>query len=226
MNERANADFWEGKYSTGHAQRYPWDFVVSFVFRNAPKDRPGDQVRILEVGCGTASNLWMAAREGFSVAGLDGSASAIATAQRRFAEDGLKGDLRVGDFTALPFADQSFDIAIDRGAITCAPLATGRKAVAEIARTLKPGGKFLFNPYSLAHSSAQGGRIDPDGAVTDIAAGSLSDSGGVYFYSRREAEAVLGTTLRLLKIEHLELTDETLPQRLVHAEWRIVAEKP
>jgi ubiquinone/menaquinone biosynthesis C-methylase UbiE len=226
VNEQPNAEFWERKYSSGHAQRYPWDFVVTFVFRNAAKDKPRGEVRILEVGCGTASNLWFAAREGFAVAGIDGSKSAIEAAQKRFAQGALTGDLRVGDFTALPFADNSFDLAIDRGAITCAPLAAGRKAVAEIARTLKRGGKFLFNPYSIAHSSAQGGRIDADGAVSDITSGSLTDSGRVYFYSRREAEDVLGQGLRLLKIEHLQLTDETAPQRLVHAEWRIVAEKP
>lgn len=220
-----SANFWEEKYSAGHAQRYPWDFIVTFVFRNAPKDRPREQVRILEVGCGTASNLWFAAREGFSVAGVDGSESAIETAKRRFGAEGLKGDLRAGDFSKLPFADNTFDLAIDRGAITCAPRDAGRAAVAEVRRTLRPSGRFMFNPYSLAHSSAQAGRIAPDGLVSQINEGTLTDSGSMFFYSRRDAEMALASGWRILKLEHLEITDETFPARLVHAEWRIVAEK-
>ena len=30
---------WEKKYSKGHKQLYPWDAVVSFVFKNVPKNR-------------------------------------------------------------------------------------------------------------------------------------------------------------------------------------------
>ena len=85
--------------------RYPYDAVVSFVFRYAPRDRERSAVRILEIGCGAGNNLWFAAREGFSVTGIDGSATAIDYARKRFAEEGLSGDLRVGDFTALPFED-------------------------------------------------------------------------------------------------------------------------
>lgn len=31
---------WEEKFAAGHVQYYPWDIVVSFVFRNAPRARP------------------------------------------------------------------------------------------------------------------------------------------------------------------------------------------
>jgi 2-polyprenyl-3-methyl-5-hydroxy-6-metoxy-1,4-benzoquinol methylase len=84
MSTKTLDPIWEEKYSAGHAQRYPWDPVVTFIFRNAPRDRPRSEVRILEVGCGTASNLWFAAREGFNVAGVDGGESAIAYAKQRF----------------------------------------------------------------------------------------------------------------------------------------------
>ena len=103
---------WEEKYSQGHSERYPWDHVVSFVFRNYPRHKLRKDVKILEVGCGTGSNLWFAAREGFQVAGIDASPSAIAYAQQRFAADGLTGDLRQGDFTELPHESNSFDLAL------------------------------------------------------------------------------------------------------------------
>ena len=90
--------YWEDAYRNGHRQAYPWDAVVSFVMRNAPRDRPRDQVRILEVGCGTASNLWFASREGFNVSGIDISSDAIQFARTWFEREGLKGDLREGSF--------------------------------------------------------------------------------------------------------------------------------
>src|SRR5688572_320998 len=101
---------WEERYAAGHQQRAPWDEVVSFLFRHAPRDRPRNAVKILEVGCGTASNLWFAALEGFDVYGLEGSSSAVETAKKRFAADKLKGDLRTGDFTDLPYEDNFFDL--------------------------------------------------------------------------------------------------------------------
>jgi len=58
---------WEQQiYGQGaHLNLYPFDVVVTFVFRNAPRDRPRSEVRIVEIGCGAGNNLWFAAREGF-----------------------------------------------------------------------------------------------------------------------------------------------------------------
>src|SRR5690242_11220709 len=91
--------------------RWPFDIVVSFVFRNYPRAQARCDVRILEVGCGTGNNLWFAAREGFSVAGIDGSPSAIQFTRARFAAEGLTGDFRIGDMMDLPFEQESFDLA-------------------------------------------------------------------------------------------------------------------
>ncbi|MGD1875916.1 MAG: class I SAM-dependent methyltransferase [Kiloniellaceae bacterium] len=216
---------WEEKYAGGHAQRYPWDVIVSFVFRSAPRDRPRSEVRILEVGCGTASNLWFAAREGFSVTGIDGSASAIATAKARFAEDGLDGDLSVGDFTDLAFEDATFDCVIDRGALTCCGHKAMARAVTEVQRVLKPGGRFFFNPYADSHSSARAGRQIEDGLTTDIAAGTLVGAGQIHFVGRREIDTLLAGGWTLHQVQRLELTDMLAPEGGIHAEWRIIAEK-
>jgi len=216
---------WEEKYSKGHAQRYPWDVVVSFVFRNVPRDRPRGEVAILEVGCGTASNLWFAAREGFAVAGIDASASGIAAAQRRFAEEGLVGDLKVGDFTALPFEDASFDCVIDRCALTCCGATALRQAISEVHRVLKPGGRLFFNPYADSHSSARAGRAIADGLVTDIADGTLVGVGQIHFVNRREIDALFTEGWMLNQVDRLELADMLGPHGGIHAEWRVVAEK-
>jgi ubiquinone/menaquinone biosynthesis C-methylase UbiE len=215
---------WEEKYASGHAQRYPWDVVVSFVFRNASRDKPRSEVRILEVGCGTASNLWFAAREGFQVAGVDGSVSAIDNARKRFESEGLIADLRVADFISLPFEDSSFDLAIDRGALVCAGLQGGLRAVKEIHRVLRPGGKFFFNPYSDRHSSASAGEDGPDGLTVNIKEGTMVGVGQICFYGRRQVLDVLDGW-KILSMQHMEYAEMLNPKWLVHAEWRVVAEK-
>ena len=216
---------WEASYAAGHSQRYPWDAVVSFVFRYAPKERARESVRVVEVGCGTGSNLWFAAREGFAVSGIDGSPTAISRARERFAKDGLIGDLRVAEFDALPFENDSFDLAIDRGALTCVGHATGMAAVAEVARVLRSGGFFLFNPYSKRHSSAGAGTLGADGRVEGITRGTLIGVGGICFYERNEVQKALSSPWRIRVLEHIERTNVLDENGLVHAEWRVVAEK-
>ena len=215
---------WEEKYSTGHMQHYPWDTVVSFVFRNYPKDKPRKSVRILEVGCGTGSNLRFAAREGFSVAGVDASVSAIEIAKKRFAEDGLEGDLRVADFTQLSFEDNEFDLVIDRGSLVCCGFEMGKRAIEEIHRVMKDGGRFFFNPYSDRHSSYASGRPGSDGLIMEIAAGSMVGVGQLSFYGRQQVEFAL-RDFRIVSLQHMEWAEMLEPSWMVHAEWRAIAEK-
>src|SRR5262245_61086961 len=140
MEEARSFDpIWNQLYSEGrNLVRYPFDFVVVFMARYAPKDRPRKDVRVLEIACGPGNHIWFLAREGFTAAGIDGSEPAIRYAQQRLANEGLEADLRVGDFTALPWENESFDIAIDRGGIVCTGMTSGKKAVDEIQRVLKP----------------------------------------------------------------------------------------
>ncbi len=186
-----------------HLNRYPFDLVVSFVHRHYPRHKRRGDVRILEIGCGAGNNLWFAAREGFQAFGLDGSPSAIAYAQRRFAEDGLEGDLRVGDFSSLPFEGKFFDLVIDRVSLTCCGLSVGKRTVAEVGRVLLPGGKFLCNPYSKRHTSHSSGRPGPDGLTLDISGGTLVGVGQICFYGREELEDLFDQGWTILRMEHL-----------------------
>jgi SAM-dependent methyltransferase len=218
---------WEKEiYAQGRQiSRYPYDCVVSFVFRNFPRQKPRSEVRILEIGCGTGNNLWFAAREGFSVAGVDGSATAIEYARKRFADEGLAGDLRVADFTRLPFETGLFDLAIDRGALTCCGLSAAREAAGEVGRVLAPGGKFFLNPYSDRHSSSLGCQRGPDGLSIEISEGTLVHCGQLCFYGRRDIENLLDGKWEIDSIEHLELLNQTMAAFTCHAEWRVVASK-
>lgn len=201
--------------------RYPFDPVVTFVNRYVVRDRPIGGVRILEIGCGAGNNLWFAAREGLSVAGIDSSPSAIAYAQRRFREDGLAGDLRVGDFTALPFKDVTFDLAIDRCAMTYVGFTAAARTVSEIHRVLKPAGKIYCNLFSDSGTSARSGICDSDGLRRGITEGSLTGNPAVCFWSRQRLLALFRKEWELLSVEHVEIDNGTS----LHAEWRTIAQR-
>ena len=217
---------WREIYDQGrHINLYPWDAVVSFVFHYAPKDHDRSQVRILEVGCGTASNLWFAAREGFSVTGVDASETAIDAARRRMAKEDLTADLRVTDFTSLTLEDESFDLAIDRAAITNCGYTAGARAISEVRRVLKPDGFFFFNPYAHGHSSQDTGRPGPDGVVIDISGGTLTGVGQICFYSEDDIRSAFADGWRIVSMQHMILEDRVKETDALHGEWRVIAQK-
>jgi SAM-dependent methyltransferase len=216
---------WEEIYKAGRVQNYPWDSVVSFVFRNAPKRAHRDEVKILEVGFGTASNLWFCAREGFDVYGVEGSSTAVDVAKSRFNKDGLIGDLKVGDFTSLPFNNDMFDLAIDRAALTCVGKKSHIKAIEEIRRCLNVGGKFFYNCYANNHSSHLSGSPGGDSLTIDISKGSLTDVGPLLFVSRADIDEFFSSGWKVLKITHKELNERLTPTTDIHSEWMVVAEK-
>lgn len=124
----------------------PFDEVISFIFRFKP-DRPAQKIKVLEIGCGVGNNLLFLAGLGFDVHGIDNSETAINTARARFADNGLKCDLHEQSFTVLPWMDGTFDMVYDRASLMCADMSTQKRAIREVNRVLKPGGRFMFTPY-------------------------------------------------------------------------------
>jgi SAM-dependent methyltransferase len=215
---------WREKYAQGLEIRAPYDCIVSFVFRNRPK-KARSEIRILEVGCGTGNNVWYLSREGFSVSGIDGSPEAISYASQRLKEDRLAADLRVGDFTQLPFPENTFDLVYDRGSLTCCGLSSAKRAVQEIYRVLVHGGKFFFNPYSAEHTSAKSGQQLEDNLTVNIDRGNLVGCGQLCFYNRAEVEGLLREPWKVESLSHLHISELLGQTADIHAEWRVVARK-
>lgn len=106
---------------------------------------------VVELGCGTAYvSGWAAARGAATVTGLDNSPAQLATARRFASEAGTDLGLVFGDAHRLPFADDSFDVAINEygAAIWCDP----RVWIPEAARVLRPGGTLWFLGNSVQMS--------------------------------------------------------------------------
>ena len=214
---------WEEIYAEGrHLNRYPFNNVPNYFFRHRPRDVAAPKV--LEVGFGAGNNLWMCAREGADVAGVDAAPSGVKFAKERFDQEGLKGDLRVGDFCALPYEDGTFDMAINRQALTQVAHSRSKVGVAEILRCLKPGGTFWSNMFSDKTHFA--GRSLGDGMWTDITEGKLQDVGQTSFHSEQELRDMYSPDWEILELTLVTMDEYQGDGTAVpYCEWMCVARK-
>ena len=96
---------------------------------------------VLEIAVGTGRNLPFYP-EGVRLTGIELSPKMLAIAHRRARELNAGLDLRTGDAQDLPFPDASFDTVVATLALCTIP--DDRRAVAEAARVLRPGGRLLL----------------------------------------------------------------------------------
>lgn len=101
-------------------------------------------LRVLEVGAGAAQCSRWLARAGARPVGLDVSASQLGEARRLDGQAGVRTALVQSDAQVLPFRDEAFDIACS--AYGAVPFVADSAAVMrEVARVLKPGGRWVFS---------------------------------------------------------------------------------
>ncbi|GAA1048523.1 demethylmenaquinone methyltransferase [Arthrobacter russicus] len=102
--------------------------------------RPGQ--RVLDVAAGTGTSSEPYADAGVDVVALDFSLGMLKVGKRRRPDI----DFVAGDATALPFADDSFDaVTISFGLRN---VNEPKKALAEMLRVTKPGGKLVVAEFS------------------------------------------------------------------------------
>ncbi len=106
--------------------------------------RPGE--RALDMGCGAGRHAFELYRRGTDVVAFDQDADELSTVSDLFAAmrtagevpDGAEADVKQGDALQLPFADGEFDRIVAAEVLEHIP--DDRRAIAELARVLRPGG--------------------------------------------------------------------------------------
>lgn len=143
-----NREYWNGQ-APDYAERQQWNPDVDWgVLQISDADAGNifpdvDGLDVVEIGCGTGYvSYWAQLRGARLTIGLDNSPAQLATAVERSTSHDISLPLVMGDGHQLPFADDSFDVAINEygAAIWCDP----RIWIPEAARILRPGGRIWF----------------------------------------------------------------------------------
>jgi ubiquinone biosynthesis O-methyltransferase len=101
-----------------------------------------DGLRVLDVGCGDGELACELATRGATVTGVDSSGAMIEAAKYRSAQQGSDIAFQVSRAENLPFRDDEFDVVT---AITILCFVKDAAPVfREIARVLRPGGRFVI----------------------------------------------------------------------------------
>ncbi len=101
--------------------------------------------RLLEIGCGLGTDLLQFARGGAKVTGVDLTPASIDLVKKRFALYRIPVRAQVADAEKLPFSDHSFDVVYSFGVLHHTP--NTLKAIEEVHRVLKPGGRIIIMLY-------------------------------------------------------------------------------
>lgn len=132
---------WARDYRTDDNERFyeqAFDFIVDRL-----KPQPG--ATFLDAGCGSCAHSVRLARRGFKVHAVDFSESALNMAQQFVRAKGVHDRITLGreSLLELSFPDQSFDYVLCWGVLMHIP--DVERAVAELARVLKPGGALVIS---------------------------------------------------------------------------------
>ncbi|MCL1980033.1 MAG: methyltransferase domain-containing protein [Proteobacteria bacterium] len=132
-------DTWTERYDSWFAtpvgrlvKGYELELLLAFL-----DPQPGE--RLLDAGCGTGIFTVDVMARGATVIGIDLSVPMLAEAVGRLGERGFAA--LGADMCALPFADRSFDKVFSMTAIDF--VADGGKAMAELDRVVRPGGRVV-----------------------------------------------------------------------------------
>ncbi len=106
--------------------------------------------KILEVACGTGQNLSLFAPHS-EITAVDLSPKMLDVAQRNASEQGLKANFAVMDAEQLEFLDGSFDTVVST--LSTCTFPNPIRALQEIKRVCKPGGKILLLEHGHSHVS-------------------------------------------------------------------------
>lgn len=142
-------DWGRGRYESTAEQLLPGAKAVV----EAARLQPGE--RVLDVGTGTGSAAFMAARAGARVVAVDPAPRLLDVARRQALTEGLEVEFAEGEAADLPVADDSCEVVLSNFAVILA--ADPPAVVAELVRVLVPDGRIVLSAWL------------PDGAMSRYA---------------------------------------------------------
>lgn len=105
---------------------------------------PKKGMRVLDIGCGTGTNLRLYHEAGCDVFGIDLSPAMVQMAQMKLGE---RAEIRLGDASRLPYSDNSFDLVTGFFTFHEMPNQIRSTVLGEMVRVMKPIGRTLLIDY-------------------------------------------------------------------------------
>jgi ubiquinone/menaquinone biosynthesis C-methylase UbiE len=131
------AGWWQREFTDGVDPEYT-EQIIPIVMNQLGRDRIGPSARILDVGTGEGQVARALRSGGADVIGIDPISAMVSEAAQR------DPDMPIAQAgaAALPFAAASFDAAL--ACLVFEHIDDLDRAIADVARVLRPGGTFLF----------------------------------------------------------------------------------
>lgn len=207
-------EYWESIFATRPWGAYPPEELIRFMARNFQSVADKSAVRVLEIGCGPGPNIWYLVREGYTVAGIDGSPTAIRQTRERLAAEGLPDtslhvELNVGDFSRLPWPAESFDAVIDIASLYANPVQKIVASLAEVRRVLKPGGHFFGRMFGDRTTGSKTGELFEPGTMRHPETGPCAGNDFAHFFHREELD-VFFSGFGVLGVDSIHRTDHKI----------------
>lgn len=142
-NSQSAYEVWHRQFEIDSEADTPWHRLVK---KHLEPARDLDGKRVLEIGCGRGGfACWLASQSTrpAEIVAIDFAASAIQKGQTFARQQGLAGlTWQVGDIQSIAHDDASFDTVISCETVEHVPEPV--RAIRELARVLKPGGRLLL----------------------------------------------------------------------------------
>lgn len=141
-------DFYNSSYSQygfSAQRRYPNEELCRFMGRNffsIPTEQR-KEIKILETGCGSGANLWMLAKEGFDVFGIDLSEDSLILCNKMLQQYSTQANISVQNMSCTNFTPNSFHCIVDVFSSYCLDKKNGNNYIKHMFYLLRPGGLFF-----------------------------------------------------------------------------------
>lgn len=124
---------------------HPGGFLLTQELMSSEQIDPGSN--ILDAGCGTGQTAaYLYNQYGAHITGIDINPVMLMKAQKRFTSQQMPVQVIHASIEELPFADNHFDMVLAESVLA---FVTKEKALTEINRVLKSGGKLIANEMTI-----------------------------------------------------------------------------
>ena len=130
---------------------------------------PEQNMKVLDVGCGTGVHLDIYRRCGCELYGIDNSPSMLDVARKRLGE---KAELRLGNATEMPYERNTFDLIVCMLVLHEMDQRMRMAVIAEMKRVLKTEGRILLIDFHAGRAHPPKGWLNkPIIFLSEVAAG-------------------------------------------------------